>query len=289
MALARFQSTRPRGARRRVKGFGGFPGYVSIHAPTRGATRALRSASCRARCFNPRAHAGRDPQLKPMRRDFSQFQSTRPRGARPLLVGPDQQHGRVSIHAPTRGATIKAARKSVRAACFNPRAHAGRDAVHRLARHRHGWFQSTRPRGARRLLVDRVQRRAAVSIHAPTRGATGQSAPRPRQRSGFNPRAHAGRDRPGLRRLRSSCCFNPRAHAGRDVGERDDHRPARRVSIHAPTRGATPAPRWSAYRSGGFNPRAHAGRDRPARPRSAARPMFQSTRPRGARLLAGIG
>ena len=81
-------------------------------------------------------------------------------------------------------------------------------------------FQSTRPRGARRWFgKDFV--RVAVSIHAPTRGAT-----------------------PSVNSFRRSEC----------------------VSIHAPTRGATLTPLWIA--------------------RSL---RFQSTRPRGARLrLVGV-
>ncbi len=56
----RFQSTRPRGARRRPC------------EPWR-----IRS------CFNPRARVGRDLEASPMRVRLSLFQSTRPRGARP--------------------------------------------------------------------------------------------------------------------------------------------------------------------------------------------------------------
>ena len=120
------------------------------------------------------------------------FQSTPPRGGRLIMTGHGKQTLRVSIHAPTRGATPH--------------------------------FE---------------QRRTAslVSIHAPTRGATimyaftsffcpFQSTPprggRPdyllvfRRKGGFNPRPHAGGDK--------------RKHLGRKL---------QRVSIHAPTRGAT--------------------------------------------------
>ncbi len=75
---------------------------VSIHAPTRGATKATGLES-QSLSFNPRAHAGRD--LK------GQIKKT--------VVY-------VSIHAPTRGATAVGG-VTARHIGFNPRAHAGRD------------------------------------------------------------------------------------------------------------------------------------------------------------------
>ena len=146
------------------------PQTVSIHAPTWGATPVG------AYCFNT----------------ATKFQSTRPRGARqpeqdyidsyynvsihaptwgatpPCRIGLARH--RVSIHAPTWGATIGYSCPSFRRACFNPRAHVGRDfarkravivehvSIHaptwgatRLSTDRMWsyWFQSTRPRGAR--------------------------------------------------------------------------------------------------------------------------------------------
>ncbi len=77
---------------------------VSIHAPTRGATRQY--------CQD-------ETEIM--------FQSTRPRGARHrsgIGHGHDQA---VSIHAPTRGATPSSPSPCQRVCCFNPRAHAGRD------------------------------------------------------------------------------------------------------------------------------------------------------------------
>ena len=160
----------PRGARlfpqgRRTRG------QVSIHAPTRGATTPeyIRVGCHR---FNSRAHAGRDLQPERMPRQMTTFQFTRPRGAR-----------------------LKCQRIPLATHCFNSRAHAGRDTGAANAR-RYTRFQFTRPRGARRTTTvfpsrvaefqftrprgarhqhDAMPRRSrAVSIHAPTRGATGQ-------------------------------------------------------------------------------------------------------------------
>ena len=56
-----------------------------------------------------------------------------------------------------------------------------------------------------------------VSIHAPTRGATGAGGGGVAAIFGFNPRAHAGRDKVGpVQTSHPEPGFNPRAHAGRD-------------------------------------------------------------------------
>jgi len=170
--------------------------------------------------FNPRAHAGRDAR--------SMFNA-----------GP---RDRVSIHAPTRGATPGGNTDN-----------AGADvSIHAPTRGATGAGFAGDAR-------DRV------SIHAPTRGATIGASSVMYHLGCFNPRAHAGRDSTTPTRPTScSARFNPRAHAGRDSAPRwqpavpsafQSTRPrgARRhalrfetvvpddVSIHAPTRGATRA------------------------------------------------
>ena len=55
-----FQSTRPHGARRISPEGLALEMFVSIHAPTRGATSGGRQQGGILRCFNPRAHTGRD-------------------------------------------------------------------------------------------------------------------------------------------------------------------------------------------------------------------------------------
>ena len=271
-----FQSTRPQGARRafgptkytqrcfnpRARKGRDFHGFidivdfaVSIHAPARGAT-AVGSPCCAARLF----------------------QSTRPQGARPHFLrvrcclerfNPRARKGRDNASYTSR----------FNICCFNPRARKGRD----LAPMRFmvvGMFQSTRPQGARPLDA-LLGLQAAVSIHAPARGATTSSS-RSSQTWSFNPRARKGRDRRripdqcmvsvsihaparGATPLSTICCgfslgFNPRARKGRDWQDLG-LRPGYRVSIHAPARGATASP-WMRCLSG----------------------SFQSTRPQGARL-----
>ena len=87
--------------------------------------------------------------------------------------------------------------------------------------------------------------------------------------------------------------FNPRARVGRDGGGKERGNENRKVSIHAPAWGATPAtygeaarrgvsihaPAWGAtltvssmaYLQRSFNPRARVGRDEPATYGEAAR------------------
>ena len=56
-----FQSTLPRGERRRKVGTGAYLiDDISIHAPARGATRTARMSLCRTDYFNPRSREGSD-------------------------------------------------------------------------------------------------------------------------------------------------------------------------------------------------------------------------------------
>ena len=119
------QSTRPRGAR---------PSTASLRCRTTSfnpRAHVGRDTLCNLPAgitsrFNPRAHVGRDPEG-----DFffldTEFQSTRPRGAR---------------------RTTPAHRTSC-PRCFNPRAHVGRDSLILPTKTNSVEFQSTRPRGAR--------------------------------------------------------------------------------------------------------------------------------------------
>ena len=141
---------------------------VSIHAPAGGATWNIRGFVGNDG-FNPRARGGRDAPTPGTPDSTATFQSTRPRGARPLARASDLVFR-----------------------SFNPRARGGRDDG-TLEFLPIAQFQSTRPRGARRLWYYslyfplRFNPRARggrdlytsialyatkVSIHAPAGGAT---------------------------------------------------------------------------------------------------------------------
>ena len=228
-----FQSTHPRGARRR-----------------RGQSKPWTDG------FNPRARAGRDVHDLMLQQSYAVSIHAPARGATPIQDGIFPSRA-VSIHAPARGATavlqnclIMEGFQSTRprgarlSRCsnhliphsFNPRARAGRDCCpcfHPC------WFefQSTRPRGARHLSF-------RMTI----------------QHVSFNPRARAGRDTIFLRLPSGFTSFNPRARAGRD-NRCGGWQQYSHVSIHAPARGATFSSTTKLPSSRRFNPRARAGRD----------------------------
>ena len=103
------------------------PKYISIHAPTRGATGPTSQVREGKDDFNPRSHEGSDGFVTVPIVDAINFNPRSHEGSDELLeirsISDD-----ISIHAPTRGATIY------------PR-HRGMDCL----------FQSTLPRGERRL------------------------------------------------------------------------------------------------------------------------------------------
>ncbi len=253
-----FQSTPPRGGRRRASSLVAVTWIVSIHAPARGATRDELVAPQRHRCsFNPRPRAGRDARR---------------------AVAIDHGHD-VSIHAPARGATTRCVRCCAADDGFNPRPRAGGDCSRPYRTCMPIAFQSTPPRGGRRIW--RGLHFSIVSIHAPRAGGDASQVlngsllvfqstpPRGGRRSSrgkraaqacFNPRPRAGGDENGAA-FRPCGCFNPRPRAGGDISG-SAKRLQSGVSIHAPARGATSScgtcsNHWC------FNPRAPRG-GRPA-------------------------
>ncbi len=189
-----FQSTRPRGARP-ASVAETYSGPMFQSTRPRGARHPFFSYTNTDRTFQSTRPRGARPLL-PRRLIHSRlFQSTRPRGARPPMATSEALSGRRFNPRAHAGRDIESGILIPVSDCFNPRAHAGRDRrlSHRLADHRH------------------------VSIHAPTRGATVDSARNRYICSRFNPRAHAGRDRPYPFPASPPPCFNPRAHAGRDL------------------------------------------------------------------------
>ena len=163
-----FQSTRPRGARRRLDHSTCRPVRVSIHAPARGAT-IHEGALLRHLEFQSTRPRGARQQTDQLLGPCLQFQSTRPRGAR---REPDPQSLRhhVSIHAPARGATRSDRYETIldRFQSTRPRGARPYPPEQEVVMN---WFQSTRPRGARPALVSCLALRGS-----------------------FNPRARAGRD-----------------------------------------------------------------------------------------------
>ena len=186
-----FQSTLPRGERRQDAGRCSAVHWISIHAPTRGATHLL-----------------------PQREISSVFQSTLPRGERPASANPAFASFVISIHAPTRGATAVSGDSIVFSwiSIHAPTRGATMEyllinsikiiSIHAPTRGATGTmvgeaiaekFQSTLPRGERQLIC--------LSV-----AGSGD----------FNPRSHEGSDFIGSSTLSKYVYFNPRSHEGSD-------------------------------------------------------------------------
>ena len=143
---------------------------VSIHAPTRGATTRTSPTGSKS-CFNPRTHTGCDNVRTKLFAYQAKFQSTHPHGVRHSGLSSSLDNALVSIHAPTRGATV--------------------------------WSLPS-------------HERANVSIHAPTRGATREMYCCISAILSFNPRTHTGCDMVQRRKRHLLPSFNPRTHTGCD-------------------------------------------------------------------------
>ena len=197
-----------------------FPGplktllFISIHAPTWGATRifcpcwrigkfqsthprgvrpdGVSALALRQRFQSTHPRGVRRAELAQREAD-ARFQSTHPRGVRLTGRFPITGHQRISIHAPTWGATT----------------------VY-LVILRGSQFQSTHPRGVRHL-------KTAITVTC----------------YNFNPRTHVGCDIYLSELSNEGSDFNPRTHVGCDEARTTAFVLAH-ISIHAPTWGATP-------------------------------------------------
>ena len=208
---------------------------ISIHAPTRGATKVDLLIWGLFKNFNPRSHKGSDYIFSVFLPHHIYFNPRSHKGSdkeppeecpKSLYFNPRSHKGSdsnkthllndriISIHAPTRGATtvehfVKLSYK----------------------------FQSTLPQGERHW--SRYLSNGDVD---------------------FNPRSHKGSDRIISVLVFRSENFNPRSHKGSDIVYSSNGGSAY-ISIHAPTRGATYARRSVSYGDIYFNPRSHKGSD----------------------------
>ena len=250
-----------------VDGFAGFGVHVSIHAPAWGATRIDAGGSFYHLVSIHAPAWGATVRSRIGLGQVAAFQSTHPRGVR-LLEGhvPADTQAVVSIHAPAWGATSCRRCSSSYDFRFNPRTRVGCDAITFSPSTASCMFQSTHPRGVR-LVSQRPKggQCIRVSIHAPAWGATVRS-------------------RIGLGQVAAFQSTHPRG-----VRLLEGHVPADTqavVSIHAPAWGATSCRRCSSSYDFRFNPRTRVGCDAITFSPSTASCMFQSTHPRGVRLVS---
>ena len=237
------------------------------------------------------------------------FQSTHPRGVRRVDIAVGRIFSPVSIHAPTRGATMVSAWARGLLPRFNPRTHAGCDNGFGLGARALAPFQSTHPRGVRPPPNQRRLFLTEVSIHAPTRGATTSTFGLPlllmvsihaptrgatlcRRNCGFI--QYVSIHAPTRGATTHSCpssdnaiCFNPRTHAGCD--NRLPKWSGRIFSFQSThPRGVRPARLLCFFFGLSFNPRTHAGCDRRYQSSRHRTLVFQSTHPRGVRRSHGM-
>ena len=104
MECIEFQSTLPR-EERRYNRCAQRVFFISIHAPTRGATTALSRQLYHHQYFNPRSHERSDKPDSIGDFGKTEFQSTLPREERQDCSECVSYSSCISIHAPTRGAT----------------------------------------------------------------------------------------------------------------------------------------------------------------------------------------
>ena len=166
-------------------------------------------------CFNPRSHTGSDI-----------FES---------IIKDDIE---VSIHAPTRGATLSAPYFFFFVLCFNPRSHTGSDSILLAFRVQMCSFNPRSHTGSDNCTTTLFQRPPsfnprshtgsdqskgpvigykAVSIHAPTRGATTMECT---IKQILKVSIHAPTRGATLYHTsvtHTDCCFNPRSHTGSDL------------------------------------------------------------------------
>ena len=210
--------------------------------------------------FNPRTHEGCDLDIiEPSEHDLISIHAPT-RGA---TVKHDAAvfAAAISIHAPTRGATVLKSTDWPQIQNFNPRTHEGCDILlEKLCKVSNG-FQSTHPRGVRRAVRGRSSSARAISIHAPTRGATRREDSQHHSPRYFNPRTHEGCDGASIQTMGQFRKFQSTHPRGvrqwscdtsvaavifqsthpRGVRRRRSAKDGRYhdISIHAPTRGAT--------------------------------------------------
>ena len=211
-----FQFTPLREGRRECSKMG-LPRIISIHAPPRGATGRCTTIAKRTVYFNSRPSArGDETAGSPLHSRVIISIHAPPRGAT-KIVETDCMLPVISIHAPPRGATF------LRVGCkkmsdFNSRPSARGDGVSASTMARTAKFQFT-PLREGRPTPPRRSASAAISIHAPPRGAT---------------------NIPACTRPIALFQFTP-LREGR-LPPRPAYAPKPIISIHAPPRGATAKP-----------------------------------------------
>ena len=144
---------------------------ISIHAPTRGATLSSDISTSLLEYFNPRSHEGSDCDTSKKSERSGKFQSTLPRGERRCRIACMRSIRNFNPRS-HEGSDVRSIDSEPELYYFNPRSHEGSDLLPPVLHCPFRLFQSSLPRGERRSQVAVEQSGSAISILAPTRGAT---------------------------------------------------------------------------------------------------------------------
>ena len=192
----------------------------------------------------------------------------------------------VSIHAPTRGATVCNVLPYSSKRRFNPRTHTGCDHFICAKSIVNTWFQSTHPHGVRLPKNNVVLAEGLVSIHAPTRGATEKNLKLSEDK--INVSIHAptrGATRATLEPTENNVFQSTHPHGVRLSFSLYNNLPPTLFQSTHP-HGVRPYHFSVPYGSHRFNPRTHTGCDAAALKITTSNLPFQSTHPHGVRRIS---
>ena len=143
---------------------------ISIHAPTRGATSTCEARYIISLYFNPRSYKRSDLSNVPSAYLLLNF-NPRSYKRSDHIAERMQEEIIISIHAPTRGATVIRFREMYKVYDFNPRSYKRSDCICSASVQNVYYFN---PRSYKRSdqMSNITEVWENISIHAPTRGAT---------------------------------------------------------------------------------------------------------------------
>ena len=144
----------------------------------------------------------------------------------------------ISIHAPTRGATLPGSISHQAPHDFNPRSHEGSDVSVPVYDFIQRVFQSTLPRGERQSSVCSLVASSQFQSTLP-RGERRGCCKSSREAQNFNPRSHEGSDNKSFDTTQSNYQFQSTLPRGERLEPCRRQEQPWQISIHAPTRGAT--------------------------------------------------
>ena len=180
-----------------------------------GATCARSRLSLRSAHFNPRSREGSDRSRDALSARGAPFQSTLPRGERPIMAVSRSRTGNFNPRS-REGSDIVVLISTPFKIDFNPRSREGSDSNSLCLVSRYSIFQSTLPRGERPLLPRHPHMDQRFQSTLP-RGERPTSRPGLTSASDFNPRSREGSDTSISIQEPFFQYFNPRSREGSDV------------------------------------------------------------------------